>query len=292
MSGTFLMAPHEDGTPITQYHENKLTYRRRSAPKRVRRRARGKARAFLSEFVKYAPPQRVLRTYNRQLSSTAGSQAAYSFMANTVYDTIDSYQGDDIYQIQNTILPTTGVASVSQSNNRLIIDHSHMDVLFSNSGPNPAYLEIFYIRCRRDTVSNPVQDYDNIDTARWPGQTAVTSGTVGVTPYDSRDFCAHWLITKSRRIMLGPDQVTEISLSDKKRRWFDPRNQFNVDNGTASQYGKKGWTYGILVLLMGASLSSTTPFIPSLTSFISVYVNKMYSVVVPPAAGAITTGQV
>lgn len=285
----------EDGAPVTQYHEDKLLYKRRRAPRRLRRRMRGKSKSFLSSYIKYSAPQRVLRTYSTTLSALANTQNIFAYMCSTMYNNntvlgLGGSQGDDFYQLCNTILPSEGVASTA-SNNRLLIQHSHMDVMFSNPSTNTtsSYLEIFYIRCRKPTIGSPISDFNQIDTTKWAGEGSVNAGTIGIVPYDSHRFCEHWVIEKTRRIILPPGQVTEISMSNRRKKFFDPRRLFDTTPSSSNVFGQPGFTYGILVLVMGANLD-TTNHQPVATGNIDVYVNKSYSVVIPPGANAITTG--
>lgn len=291
-------APHESGAPVTQYHEDKVTYRRRGAPRRVRRRARGRSRAFLRQYTKLSPPQSILRTYSFNMSAVANTQATYNFMAYSFYNTdtlanLHGTQGNDVYSIASSILPQYYSTLLSSTvNNRLVFKSCHMDVLFSNNGTNSAYLDIYYVKCRRESVSDPVSDYNNIDTVKWTGTNTVSAGTLGITPFDSHDFGAHWLITKSRRIILPPAQVCEISMSDHKQHWFDPRDQATVASGTSNvTLARKGWTFGLVVTVLGAALDNVNQQ-PVAVSNLAVYVNKTYKVAIPPSAGPVTTGSV
>lgn len=286
---------HENGTPVTQYHENKVVYGRRRAPRRIRRRMRRKARSFIGSLTKLAAPQRILRTYSFTMSSLANKQGNYSILMNTIQnsDTIPNNggtQGDDMFQLWNTVKPTSGVASTS-TNNRLMLQHTHMDVMFSNGGANAAYLEIFYVSTRTEHFLSPNVAFNNIDTNVWGANPALDSATIGVTPYDSRDFTEHYIINKVRRIILPPGQVTEISLSDRKKRFIDPRKFLGAGTTASSVISKPGWTTGIMVTVMGAGLDNTN-FQPTSTANVNVYVNKMYQVVIPPGANAITSQKV
>ena len=163
-----------------------------------------------------------------------------------------------------------------------------MDITIQNDSSTPAYLDLYYIMCRKDSISSAATDFSNIDTTKWAGESAINVGTLGIAPYDSSDFTHHWVIKKHRRILLPAGQSTEVSLSDSKRRYYD--SDMAPASVSATFCSLKGWTSGLLIQVEGATLDATNKF-PEATS-IRWFMTKTYSVSICPGFTPVTTGLV
>lgn len=274
---------------ITQYHEDKVLYRRRRANRRMRKRARRATRNFRKQIIQHSGAQRVVRTFDGTASAAEGFSSSFDCLIYTYYDGSGSTTNSDLADIDTVIIPAMGVLPPS-TNSRLLYNSCFMDITIQNSGANALFLDCYYVKCRRSTAGSARNDFVAIDTTKWAGETAITHQTLGITPYDSNQFTAHWVITKHRRILLPAGQSTELTVMDRKNRYWDVHRETAADTGTVSNIGKAGWTQGILFQIEGAALSAANG-VPDACS-VKWFIAKVYSANICPSFTPTTTGLV
>lgn len=281
--------PHEPSRPLTTYHEDKIVYRSRRPRRRAAKRAKRSLKSFRKNLMSYAPPQFIRRDTLFNMSALDGKMNSTDCLLYTMQNSVLP-SGEDVYNMLQTILPTTGKIT-SSANNRLMFKSAHMDISLHNNGTEPMYVDVYYVTCRRDSQGRPRDDWGAMDLSTWVG-TAPAADEPNQTPFESRCFTRHWKITKHRRMLLDAQGTADISWSDTKRRFFDASDMANRGgHATNGIYSQKGWTNGVMWAIQGARLDSVTQ-LPKACGPLLAYVTKMYDVRLPPAPGAVTITEI
>lgn len=230
--------------PISQYHENKVTYSKKAVSRRTIGRQRAHINRFMRDLVSLKMPYIFRRTTSVQSSPAADAQAWV--MCGSLYSLYGTTNQNDLwylsqYMNQQSAAPfgsSLSGTSTFQGLSKFLCCSAKMQVTAQVSVGN-AYIDCYECVARSET--DAIVDMTN-DIANNP--VSVTAGSimnttnVGVTLFNLHDFCSQWLILKktSHYIMNGTSVTFE--LIDKKKWEFSPEQLPQAAlGGTISKLG-------------------------------------------------------
>lgn len=208
---------HDSGAGITTQNDNALLYRRRRAPKRVRRKARKRAKRCLKTLLSQARSNTCLFQYGVVKESVAGQQATLMLCEGmlrstgtfsgqgTLYDAVQNVYGIDPEDYAGRIFLT-----------RMSLDYSIKcrDV----EGANVMELDVYEFVFRKDCYFAKAGGADGWleeqlgDEANMPGSTVkMTLQTLGVVPFDANSAMSYIVIKSKRRYYISPGQTISFT---------------------------------------------------------------------------------
>lgn len=261
---------------ITTYQKDyRQLYQYRRAPAKKRRIWKSKRKNFISNQLRELASRKYHFSGNNVWSTAVNAQGFFGF---TLYGA-NGYGGTDgtgdlanIYSRMDTENRTLGTgADQSQGGanaRRLYVDEARLRTVFTNTGSQPCFFEIYTCRARKDVPltsegntlaqfftrcaqsqfqaneQNSTGQAGLPDTGRQisgVGLPAVT--TTGVTPFEYRHFCQNFKIMKVQRIQLAPGNT--FTFDQKRRRnlrinW-DDYNQLLFKRGVTELFLVRQW---------------------------------------------------
>lgn len=224
---------------ISRYHEDKMIYRRKRAPARIRKRARANFNNVRRQVMAMHPLKVLLRGY--LFTETWTPSNAYtqqhlctSIMINGYSQTIANPNYGDYW----TLLNTEGSTAQVKTGIRLEVKSVCLDITLFNNEAYAMYVDIYYVTARKNNSVNELPDIDfsgGLVNLASPVGVAVSSGAalgstnfLGMTPFQVPSFCEMWLITKKRRVYLDALTPFNFQIRDSKAReiasnypWYD-----------------------------------------------------------------------
>lgn len=244
-------------------------YRRRRAPRRVRRRARKAMKMFTYRMDKLQSMKTAVITTGGQLSFsptnlTDGQKVIgitmYGYNTNTYAANTDTGNGDMwwIFARENGGDPTAASGS-----RKLRFRSCTMDYTIQNTFTEGVYMDIYFVIARKNngSTSDPAVEWNEAIAIQSAGNmpSAITTNTYyKVTPFDAPGFGRFWLIKSRRRVFMQPNEIYSFQQRDagnyvlNMSDLFDMKMKSNVTEGV------------ILVFHNPATDTVTTPgtFIP------------------------------
>lgn len=218
---------------LTFQHDEATVYRRKRAPKRVRRRHRKAFKRFMYNMDKLQSMKTCV-IYNRSLFSTTPTGVSdgqspmavtmYGYNTNTYASNTDPGNGDMgwIFARENGAFPTAIDATRKLRFRSCVMEFTLTNELQSG-GSGDAYgigiFDIYHVIARKNngTTSDPAVFWDTALGHESAGNmpTAITSSTqLGITPFDTSEFGKYWLVKKKHRVRLSPGQVYNFQMRD------------------------------------------------------------------------------
>lgn len=256
----------QDRGVMTSQRDVKTIYRRKPMPRRRRKQwVSFKRKVTATQIANSA----LMSFFRQQVMYLTTAANASSFTTATIYSyggingtegttgsASGTGQGDDLVDFWTT---KYGLTSVGRSRKTMFAS-ACMDVHIRNSGAASGILEIYEIIARRDYGSSSVS-YDSIeelytngftDTVATPLFTAVTSSTLGSTPFQNKLFCQQFKVLKKTRVEISAGETISMQMRDPKNR---------VAYGAemnANLIFKRGATRGYLFQLYGEPSGTAT----------------------------------
>lgn len=269
--------------PITFQDQTRMIYRRRRAPRYVRKRAIRFARRTQSVLAHNLPVNQVTIRGGVQLNTSLVNANSHSatqdYISCLLYPwtgyTRDTLGNSDMFNLWNNIndlfvKPTSfGIDTVPPTTNqaqdgKLIFDSAIMDVQLLNPATTGCQVQVYEIIARsklKGKFSGPEGWMTN-------PQGRITTGTVDtiasyqMTPFDFPNFGSEWLILKSREINLAAGQSASLQIRDSKNRYVDTDtfyNKWQNDGGvTGGDVALAGMTKGYFFVVTGVPTYNST----------------------------------
>ena len=223
----------------TTFQRDEATiYRRKRAPRRVRRAHRRSFKRFMFMSDKLLG----MKTCVINDQFTSGVLTPTSFSNGQFLQTITMYgcdptgyvtngdtQNGDLYWIFSR--ENGGVPTLTDASRKLRFRSAVLDFRFHNdSADQMLCLDIYYVLARKSTTisgnfgSDAGRCWNNMIGAQegtnMPNAIA-NAGYYGVTPFDAPGFGRYWLIKKKRRVQMSPGQWTTFQMRDPGNYLFD-----------------------------------------------------------------------
>lgn len=246
--------------PISFQHDSAVQYRRRRAPKRVKRRMRkitkqwnymtGKALGQYSRVFNYVFAPATITPL-----SLASSQ--------TVFDTI-LYGGDTVNAWNSRLFEICQDLLNSQSTAKVYFKSAVLDVQIRNVDPNsPLICDVYKVVARREGYDSPGAEWAQAATNQvvTSGSNVLTPLHMNATPFDAPGFGSYWLILQKVRYRIGPGSSVYFTLKDPRNYEFDTA-RFNYDSGASLNRTRyfKGLSKGYIFVGRSSSLDATNQY--------------------------------
>ena len=253
---------------ITNQHDSMSLYRRRRAPRRVRRRARKRYAYFLRKQLRLLPNNtQQFNTLSPDIGNSAGNQEWHSLMLFPVQVgtgiATNLYQGDLLSTFTN--YENTGLTTISS---KWHITGYTYDVTINNSGSTLAECDVYEWVARKDFRFHPslpegmTAAYNDaiLDEELLPGGNSRQQlTTLGVTPFDVNNMSRYVLILKKQRFYIASGQAISFTRNVKLKSPIKITSEdFPNDSIQADEFIQKaGLTRGFVVIIKGTPISGS-----------------------------------
>lgn len=245
---------------VSFQHDYTNNYRRRRAPKRVRRRARKATKLFNYHLGKTLGVQTRLFTdiQNSGTLTPTGLNNSQSVANVLMYGgNTGTGTGADLERIctANGVLTNEG---------NVLFKSAVMETQIRNPSENVLICEAYKVVCRREGFDEPgiewTQSMLNSGTAPSAGL-KLTPFSLNASPFDASGFGSKWLITNKKTFRIGPGNSIFLQWRDAKNYDFET-SRFNWDNGASTTRTRmfKGMTKGYVFVFRSAALDATNSF--------------------------------
>lgn len=243
--------------PTTYQHDTKTMYKRRRAPKRVRRVARKQARVFQKNMANLLGCKRVVDNQYLSTSSSVSNQAFYPI---SFLDVTDMNKIFGLFAVEGSPTVTYDLSASGNTPLELFVRNIRFEVEIKNIATALSFVDLYYYYPRKDLplgVNNYIaQSFGsgsggNYNAAGVVASTGTVSNSInGVTPFDFPGFTENFVIYRSRRVMLQPSQSFSF---DVKAR---PGNQSVRDWYLINQ--RRNITTGVIIVAQGETVAGGT----------------------------------
>lgn len=249
---------YSTGRVVTAQHDFTTNYRRRRAPRRVRRRAVRSYKRFTYQ---------VGKTLGQQSRVFPDLQNPGTINPTTLLDSQSVAQvllyggetpastGSDLYVIasDNGLLANEG---------KIMFKSAQIETQVRNDGESEVLVcEVYKVVARREGYDNPGQEWaqsmDCQPTA--PGAAAAPIAlSLNLTPFDAPGFGSKWLILSKQTFRIAPGNSVYLEWRDPKNHVFDTsRMNYDTSAGVTRTQYFKGLSKGYLMVFRSADLDAT-----------------------------------
>lgn len=244
--------PSESSHAVTYQHDSSVTYRRRRAPRRVRRAV---ARSF-NRFIRNDAKSLGLisrsfpHTFASGVITPSGLDNSQVLYSDGLYGAVPgSVSWGNLWQIAYNELKLSSAGKFffrSAVQNTQLRNASTTDVLCA---------DVYEIVARKDGFNDPELDLANAfkATTAPTGTTKTTPTTLGATPFDAGGFGSSWLIKRKTTYRISPGNSIYLQLRSSRKMLFDTdRFEYDVTADVVRTRMFKGLTQGYLMILRAA----------------------------------------
>ncbi|AUM61720.1 capsid [uncultured virus] len=247
------------GTRATTFqHDASMMYRRKRAPRRVRRRARKSKARFTSNLVKSLG----------QKSQVFQDVAAFAITPLTLHDsqhihTVGMYGGiansaawGDLYEIAATegLLSKTGHIHFKSA----VLECQIMNKMTSDV----LVVDVYEVLARRDGYNEPGEDWKLALQAQSTisGMTSLFQTELNATPFDAPGFGSSWLIKNKTRYRISPGLSVYLQRRDARDYNFGTsRFEYDTTNTTTRVKMFSNMSEGFLIVARSSDINPVTP---------------------------------
>lgn len=230
--------------PTTYQHDTRSTYTRRRAPRRIRNRARRSFKQFQNNLSTTLGLKSLITNDYNTGSVPAGTQTYFDIPfldATTMAQLFALYSSD--------VTPANTSYSFAQSTPpaEIMVKRYRCEIEFKNTGSGLEYIDLYYYYPRKDQSQGAAQALtDTSSSAAANAYNFGNAGTIsqpagmnfmGMTPFNVPQFVENFVIYKTRRIMLQPNQSASISQksgnigNQSNRDWIGMQVRRNCTTG-------------------------------------------------------------
>jgi len=251
---------------LTEQRDVTTLYRRKRAPRRVRRGARRAMKRFTYQMDKLQSMKTCIITYSTQINGSPTSLVdgqgvtgitMYGYNTNSYASNIDTANGDMpwIFARENGAYPTATTGS-----RKLRFRSCCMNYTIQNTFDEGVYMDIYFVIARKNNseTSNPNTEWNEALNVQNPGNmpSAITSNTYyQVTPFDAPSFGRMWLIKSRRRVFLQPSEIYSFQQRDAGNYVLNMEDVLNMRS-------KANVTEGVILVFHNPFVSSLAEYIP------------------------------
>lgn len=250
---------YRSGNGTSYQRDTKEVYRRKPAPRRVKRAYSKFARRVNSVIDRTAGSSQLILSNGFSATSTDDGQNVFAILLGGGTGSTSDWNGD-LLRIINS---REDAQDTDLGFNRKIhMKTQILDCTFKNDFVTPGFddelrdpieLDIyeFYVKKQAPFAAAEVlmTTEQSSETTPLVGTTAVTPLNVGATPFQFSNVGRYVTITKKTKHFIAPGNSVTYQIRDAKNRWL-PVDR--IIDQTASTFGFPGWTKGIFVVFKGA----------------------------------------
>jgi len=271
---------------ITSQHDSKMLYRRRRAPRRIRRKMYRKYKSFLGRQLKAVQDNTNLFQGSGTRSSSPNGQGMFSIVSGYLKAGSGSVDGiGDLHDFFNNI---TQAIPENTSLKWFLTGISTDYTIVNATAGGTVELDVYEWVCRRDcNLKDEVNLADYLEAVigeetLLPGTSnRITTQSLGYVPTDSNEAMRYIVIKSKQRFYLGQNQAISFT---RRVKFFRPKvissEDLNYANSGAVSFMKAGVSRGILVIQKGlpsatnASADPTTVRFNAQTRYRCKYINQ------------------
>lgn len=255
---------------VTFQHDSNVDYRRRRAPKRVRRRARRSYIRFNKNLVKG------LGQHTRMLPEVyaSGTITPTALTDSQSVFTVGMYGGISGSATWGDLYDTVNDETVIGNGSALVhFKSAILDVQFRNAtdtfttDPAPVIicLDVYTVFCRKEGFREPGDDWTSgMANQRTAANSTglATPLTFGTTPFDAPGFGSGWIIGKKTTYRVAPGNSVYMQMKDPKNHVFESdRMEYDASGNKVRMF--KGMTKGYVFVVRSADADvANTKFLP------------------------------
>lgn len=236
---------------MTTQHDSRLVYKKRRMPRRKRRVWRSFKRKAQYVSNTQNPRNTIVKTNYITGSCSVNQQMVVTLSLYPGYNASDNAL-DDIRDCQALANQTFSDGQAQTTNQ--FFRSGFMEATIVNTKATTVYMDAYWCYAKKDSIITPqtilsngfksttqAADGDNLPTAVG---SAVTENTLGITPFQSSEFCQHFSIWKKTRYILGQGQTVQLEWRDPKNRFLNPDSKFITGDWTVL----RGWTKTLVLI--------------------------------------------
>ena len=208
-----------DTPAVTFQNDNRWIYRRRSAPRRVKRFARKRAYNVQRIVNSNLPFDTFLFSWFFSLATVAGSQRYLFVPLYTGYtsslsstDPFVNFTWQSSQQLYRMFIANRTSTTPATAEQSLQFTNAVTDVVMNAAAANTTVViaTVYHCWARRDSAFTPLDLYEagiKQKSTGYPntsGLVSVTPTFLQVTPFDSPTFCRHFIIKNVREFRISP----------------------------------------------------------------------------------------
>lgn len=241
---------------ISYQFDQSTQYRRRRAPRRLRRRAQKFAKRVNSVINKTLGMKSwIVSNSNETTWVPAGTTTGQAHFGVTMYgcEPDGNIGNGDLFRIAGDLGFDPG--STTNGSGKIKFRSCVLDLFIQNKISYGLYVDIYHVLCRKDhaTYCDPGIIFNqavNI-ASQLSGTNTVSNGNLlGVTPFDAPDFGSTYVIKKKQRILIPAYGNYNSQLRDAGDY------EISVEDLSGSIAGIAGKTEGLLCVFRSAELPS------------------------------------
>lgn len=260
---------------ITFQNDEQRLYRRKRAPRRMRKRMRKSFKRFTYFLDKVQGMRTAVftRTQLHGFNPTDANTAqgvfgvtlyGYGSNSSTPGTNTNHFNGDIryIFTAENSAAPTGTLAASKLRFRSAVLDlniKNTLDPEETNARGAMVYVDVYHVLCRANGntstgTGDPGQAFQDAVARQGiiTNTNAVTSNqTDGVTPFSAPDFGSEWIIKRVRRVRLSSSQSFSTQLRDPGNYTLDEYGLLNFDH-------KRNLTEGYVCVFWNPSADAST----------------------------------
>lgn len=211
---------------LTHHRDHNISYRRRRAPRAVKRRLRRMTRNYRYQVLKHKPLQFIHRTNSSGNSSAVDSQTTLEFSIYGCNGTAAIH--DDVEWISQKYYNSVAL------NNKVLMQSCTAEISITNSAtPDTEYGGTIIVNAYEWVLKRDVKmaEYTSIlglindGFTKQPNMAGAATGlamtTYGLSPFSCKLFCQFFTITRIRQFALNPGETTQMAIKDPKNHYVD-----------------------------------------------------------------------
>lgn len=257
---------YRSGNGTSYQHDAKTVYRRKPAPRRLKRSLQQFARRVNSVIDRTAGTSQLVVSNGFSVTTTVDTQNMFCVLLGGGTGDLSNWNGD----LLRIINAREDAADTQLGQNRKIhMKTQVLDCTFKNDFVEPEFTQEF-----RDPVELDIYEFyvkkiapfgagevlltteQTQDTTPLIPYAALTPLNVGATPFQFPNVGRYVTITRKTKHFIAPGNSITYQIRDAKNRWLP--NDRIIDQPGAT-FGFPGWTKGIFVVFKGAPYRSEEP---------------------------------
>lgn len=251
---------------LSEQRDVTYLYRRKRAPKYVRRRARKAMKMFAYHMDKINSMKTCIITDVVSVTDTptglddgqnVHGVTMYGYNLNTYAANSDTGNGDMwwIFARENGGDPT-----VASGSRKLRFRSCTINYTVQNTADTGLYLDIYFVIARKNngSTSDPAVEWNESLNIQAAGNmpTPITSHDYyQVTPFDAPNFGRYWLIKSRRRVFMQPNEIYSFQQRDAGNYVLNMSDLLNIKV-------KANLTEGVIMVFSNPVVDNTNPADP------------------------------
>lgn len=244
---------------MTFQHDSRVTYRRKRAPRKVRRRAARAMKRFVKQDSKTLGL--VSRVFQNAFAPSTITPASFTDSQTIYTDGLfggisGSVTWGDTWAIANAEALATKSGNIN-------FRSAHMDFQIRNaSTTNVLVADVYTVVARKEGYNEPGDDWTQgmLSEGVAAGTSAATPSALGVTPFDAPAFGSSWLILSKTTYRISPGNSVYLTLKGRRNVMFNTdRFEYDTSNTVSRTRMFRGLSKGFVCVFRNADPIVGTP---------------------------------